>query len=130
MMISVVQPAGRACNAPGFERMVSGGFALGKVGAVLRPAKVSRFARNSRDIGSNSSRCVALVDTVLVDQKTIYAPTRQTTPACCCSDYQGASLNEYELDLFCASAPRSRAPLREGRAGGASWFVGQHPSAS
>jgi hypothetical protein len=42
---------------------------LGKVGAVAA-REVSRFARNSRDWPQ--SRCV--VDTLLVDQETIYAP--------------------------------------------------------
>ena len=45
---------------------------LGKVGAVCA-REVSRFARNSRDWQQLIEMC-RVVDTVLVDQETIYAP--------------------------------------------------------
>ena len=51
-------------------------FCLGKVGAVCA-REVSRFARNSRDWQQLIEMC-RVVDTMLVDQETIYAPrTRQ-----------------------------------------------------
>ena len=55
----------------GFERMVAE-VCLGKVGAVCT-REVSRFARNSRDWQQLIEMC-RVVDTVLVDQETIYAP--------------------------------------------------------
>src|ERR1700716_1103385 len=55
----------------GFERMVAE-VCLGKVGAVCA-REVSRFARNSRDWQQLIEMC-RVVDTVLVDQETIYAP--------------------------------------------------------
>ena len=55
----------------GFERMVAQ-VCLGKVGAVAA-REVSRFARNSRDLQQLIEMCRA-VDTVLIDQETIYAP--------------------------------------------------------
>jgi len=55
----------------GFERMVAE-VCLGKV-ARLRPREVSRFARNSRDWQQLIEMC-RVVDTVLVDQETIYLP--------------------------------------------------------
>jgi hypothetical protein len=45
---------------------------LGKVGAVAA-REVSRFARNSRDWQQLIEMC-RVVDTVLIDQETIYAP--------------------------------------------------------
>jgi hypothetical protein len=45
---------------------------LGKVGAVCA-REVSRFARNSRDWQQLIEMC-RVVDTILVDQETIYAP--------------------------------------------------------
>src|SRR6478735_6956097 len=53
----------------GFERMVAE-VCLGKVGAVAA-REVSRFARNSRDWQQLIEMC-RVVDTVLVDQETIY----------------------------------------------------------
>jgi DNA invertase Pin-like site-specific DNA recombinase len=47
---------------------------LGKVGAVAA-RDVSRFARNSRDWQQLIEMC-RVVDTVLIDQETIYAPIR------------------------------------------------------
>ena len=55
----------------GFERMVAE-VCLGKVGAVCA-REVSRFARNSRDWQQLIEMC-RVVDTVLVDQETIYVP--------------------------------------------------------
>ena len=55
----------------GFERMVAE-VCLGKVGAVAA-REVSRFARNSRDWQQLIEMC-RVVDTVLVDQETIYLP--------------------------------------------------------
>lgn len=45
---------------------------LGKVGAVAA-REVSRFARNSRDWQHLIEMC-RVVDTVLIDQETVYAP--------------------------------------------------------
>ena len=73
----------------GFERMVAE-VCLGKVGAVCA-REVSRFARNSRDWQQLIEMCW-VVDTVLIDQETIYAPRHG-------NDLKG-SLNEYELDLL------------------------------
>ena len=78
----------------GFERMVAA-VCLGKVGAVCA-REVSRFARNSRDWQQLIEMC-RVVDTVLVDQETIYAPHH--------GNYRlllglKGSLNEYELDLL------------------------------
>ena len=55
----------------GFERMVAD-ICLGKVGAVAA-REVSRFARNSRDWQQLIEIC-RVVDTVLIDQETVYAP--------------------------------------------------------
>jgi DNA invertase Pin-like site-specific DNA recombinase len=55
----------------GFDRMVAQ-VCLGKVGAVAA-REVSRFARNSRDWQQLIEMC-RVVDTVLIDQETIYAP--------------------------------------------------------
>ena len=55
----------------GFERMVAE-VCLGKVGAVAA-REVSRFARNSRDWQQLIEMC-RVVDTVLIDQETVYAP--------------------------------------------------------
>jgi DNA invertase Pin-like site-specific DNA recombinase len=55
----------------GFERMVAE-VCLGKVGAVAA-REVSRFARNSREWQQLVEVC-RVVDTVLIDQETVYAP--------------------------------------------------------
>src|SRR5678816_3436504 len=55
----------------GFERMVAE-VCLGKVGAVAA-REVSRFARNSREWQQLIEMC-RVVDTVLIDQETIYSP--------------------------------------------------------
>jgi DNA invertase Pin-like site-specific DNA recombinase len=78
----------------GFERMVAE-VCLGKVGAVAA-WEVSRFARNSRDWQQLVEMC-RVVDTLLVDQETVYAP-RQGNDRLLLG--LKGSLNEYELDLL------------------------------
>ena len=78
----------------GFERMVVE-VCLGKVGAVCA-REVSRFARNSRDWQQLIEMC-RVVDTVLIDQETIYAPRHGNDRLLL--GLKG-SLNEYELDLL------------------------------
>src|SRR5260370_28954555 len=78
----------------GFERMVAE-VCLGKVGAVAA-REVSRFARNSRDWQQLVEMC-RVVDTLLVDQETVYAP-RQGNDRLLLG--LKGSLNEYELDLL------------------------------
>src|SRR5204863_5169491 len=85
--------AGSAIRA-GFERMVAE-VCLGKVGAVAA-REVSRFAWNSRDWQQLIEMC-RVVDTLLVDQETIYAP-RQGNDRLLLG--LKGSLNEYELDLL------------------------------
>jgi DNA invertase Pin-like site-specific DNA recombinase len=78
----------------GFERMVAE-VCLGKVGAVAA-REVSRFARNSRDWQQLVEMC-RVVDTVLIDQETVYAPRLGNDRLLL--GLKG-SLNEYELDLL------------------------------
>ncbi len=78
----------------GFERMVAE-VCFGKVGAVCA-REVSRFARNSRDWQQLIEMC-RVVDTVLIDQETIYAPRHGNDRLLL--GLKG-SLNEYELDLL------------------------------
>ena len=78
----------------GFERMVAE-VCLGKVGAVAA-REVSRFARNSRDWQQLIEMC-RVVDTILIDQETIYAPRYGNDRLLL--GLKG-SLNEYELDLL------------------------------
>jgi DNA invertase Pin-like site-specific DNA recombinase len=78
----------------GFERMVSE-VCLGHVGAVAA-REVSRFARNSRDWQQLVEVC-RVVDTVLIDQETVYAPRLSNDRLLL--GLKG-SLNEYELDLL------------------------------
>ena len=78
----------------GFERMVAE-VCLGKVGAVCA-REVSRFARNSRDWQQLLEMC-RVVDTVLIDQETVYAPRHGNDRLLL--GLKG-SLNEYELDLL------------------------------
>jgi DNA invertase Pin-like site-specific DNA recombinase len=78
----------------GFERMVAE-VCLGKVGAVAA-REVSRFARNSREWQQLVEVC-RVVDTVLIDQETVYAP-RQSNDRLLLG--LKGSLNEYELDLL------------------------------
>src|SRR6266487_2312975 len=77
----------------GFERMVAQ-VCLGKVGAVAA-REVSRFARNSRDWQQLIEMC-RVVDTVLIDQETIYAPRHGNDRLLL--GLKG-SLNEHQLDL-------------------------------
>lgn len=85
--------AGTVARA-GFDRMVAE-VCLGKVGAVAA-REVSRFARNSRDWQQLIEMC-RVVDTVLIDQETVYAP-RQGNDRLLLG--LKGSLNEYELDLL------------------------------
>src|ERR1700682_764568 len=78
----------------GFDRMVAD-VCLGKVGAVAA-REVSRFARNSREWQQLVEVC-RVVDTVLIDQETVYAP-RQGNDRLLLG--LKGSLNEYELDLL------------------------------
>ncbi len=78
----------------GFDRMVAE-VCLGRVGAVAA-REVSRFARNSRDWQQLIEMC-RVVDTVLIDQETVYAP-RQGNDRLLLG--LKGSLNEYELDLL------------------------------
>jgi DNA invertase Pin-like site-specific DNA recombinase len=87
----------------GFERMVAE-VCLGKVGAVAA-REGSRFARNSRDWQQLIEMC-RVVDTVLIDQETVYAP-RQGNDRLLLG--LKGSLNEYELDLL---RQRSRRATR------------------
>src|SRR6201984_2382077 len=86
--------AGGGGTRVGFERMVAE-VCLGKVGAVAA-REVSRFARNSRD-WQQLIEMGRVVDTVLVDQETGYAPPPGNDRALL--GLKG-SLNEYELDLL------------------------------
>jgi len=80
----------------------------------LRPG-VSRFARNSRDWQQLIEMC-RVVDTVLVDQETIYAPRHGNDRLLL--GLKG-SLNEYELDLL---RQRSLPPVtRKPGAANSSW---------
>ena len=85
--------AGTVARA-GFERMVAE-VCLGKVGAVAA-REVSRFARNNREWQQLVEVC-RVVDTVLIDQDTVYAP-RQSNDRLLLG--LKGSLNEYELDLL------------------------------
>src|SRR5690242_13098071 len=78
----------------GFERMVAE-VCMGKVGAVAA-REVSRFARNSREWQQFVEVC-RIVDTVLIDQETVYAPRASNDPLLL---GRKGSLNEYELDLL------------------------------
>src|SRR3954454_20705243 len=78
----------------GVERMVAD-VCLGRVGAVAA-REVSLFARNSRDWQQLVEMC-RVVDTLLVDQETVYAP-RQGNDRLLLG--LKGSLNEYELDLL------------------------------
>lgn len=86
----------------GFERMVAE-VCLGKVGAVAA-REVSRFARNSREWQQLVEVC-RVVDTLLVDQDTVYAP-RQGNDRLLLG--LKGSLNEYELDLLRSRSVEAR----------------------
>jgi DNA invertase Pin-like site-specific DNA recombinase len=83
-----------AASRAGFDRTVAE-VCLGKVDAVAA-GEVSRFARNSRDWQQLIEMC-RVVDTVLVDQETVYAPREGNDRLLL--GLKG-SLNEYELDLL------------------------------
>src|SRR3569833_734684 len=86
----------------GFERMVAE-VCLGKLGAVAA-REVSRFARNSREWQQLVEVC-RIVDTVLIDQETVYAP-RQSNDRLLLG--LKGSLNEYELDLLRQRSVKAR----------------------
>src|SRR5271154_4375977 len=94
----------------GFERMVAE-VCLGKVGAVCA-REVSRFARNSRDWQQLIEMC-RVVDTVLIDQETVYAPRHGNDRLLL--GLKG-SLNEYELDLTAMAGPNVVGFHEEGNA--------------
>ena len=83
---------------------------LGKVGAVAA-REVSRFARNSRDWQQLIEMC-RVVDTVLVDQETVYARDKGTTD--CCSASRAVSTNT--SSTFCANARSRRVTRKRGAA--------------
>ena len=87
----------------GFERMVAQ-VCLGKVGAVAA-REVSRFARNSRDWQQLIEMC-RVVDTVLIDQETIYAPRHGNG---FCSVSRAASTS---TSLICCGSVRFRPDMR------------------
>jgi DNA invertase Pin-like site-specific DNA recombinase len=70
---------------------------LGEVSAVAA-REVSRFARNSRDWQQLIEMC-RVVDTVLIDQETVYAP-RHGNDLLLLLLWLKGSLNEYDLDLL------------------------------
>src|SRR5204862_4451530 len=83
---------------------------MGKIGAVAA-REVSRFARNSHDWQQLVEVC-RMVDTLLVDQETIYDP-RQSNDRLLLG--LKGSLNEYELDLLRQrSLEARRAKARRG----------------
>ncbi|MHC4393739.1 MAG: recombinase family protein [Planctomycetota bacterium] len=86
--------AAMSADRTGFERMVAE-VCLGHVGAVAA-REVSRFARNSRDWQQLVEVC-RMVDTLLIDQETIYDPRRGNDRLLL--GLKG-SLNEYELDIL------------------------------
>ena len=92
----------------GFERMVAE-VCLGKVGAVAA-REVSRFARNNRDWQQLVEVC-RVVDTVLIDQDTVYAPRHSNDRLLL--GLKG-SLNEYELDLLRQRSVDARRGARPG----------------
>ena len=95
--------AGAVARA-GFDRMVAE-VCLGKVGAVAA-REVSRFARNNRDWQQLVEMC-RVVDTVLIDQDTVYAPCQSNDRLLL--GLKG-SLNEY--DSTCCASARSRRATR------------------
>jgi DNA invertase Pin-like site-specific DNA recombinase len=76
---------------------------LGKVGAVCA-REVSRFARNSADWQQLVEVC-RLVDTLLIDQETVYSPRRSNDRLLL--GLKG-TMNEYELDLLRQRASEAR----------------------
>jgi DNA invertase Pin-like site-specific DNA recombinase len=84
----------------GFERMVAE-VCLGKVGAVAA-REVSRFARNSREWQQLVEVC-RIVDTVLIDQETVYAP-RQSNDRLLLGLNRPDSQSTYNLTFLCLPA--------------------------
>ena len=112
-MISAALPLA-SVQRVGSERMVAE-VCLGKVGAVCA-REVSRFARNSRDWQQLIEMC-RVVDTVLVDQETVYAPRHGNDRLLL--GLKG-SLNEYMNSISCASVrcrPDTRRPCTSRRTG-------------
>jgi len=102
--------ASGSAQRSGFERMMAA-VSLGEVG-VVAAREVSRFARNSREWQRLVEVC-RIVDTVLVDSETVYAP-RQSNDRLLLG--LKGSLNEYELDLLrqrSAEARREKAKRGE-----------------
>jgi hypothetical protein len=83
---------------------------LGKVGAVCA-REVSRFARNSRDWQQLIEMC-RVVDTVLVDQETIYTPRHGNDRLLL--GLKGASTS---MSLICCASARFRRATRKARRG-------------
>ena len=94
--------AGGTVTRTGFERMVAQ-VCMGEVGAVCA-REVSRFARNSREWQQLVEVC-RIVDTVLVDQETVYSPRLGNDRLLL--GLKG-TLNEYELDLLRQRASEAR----------------------
>ena len=98
-----------ACSAPAssgwWRRSASARSAL------FAAREVSRFARNSRDWQQLIEMC-RVVDTVLVDQETVYAPpARQRSPAA------GAQGQPQRVRARSPAPAFSVGPLREGAPG-------------
>lgn len=91
----------------GFDRMVAA-VCLGKVGAVAA-REVSRFARNSRDWQQLIEMC-RVVDTVLIDQETVYAPRQGNDRLLLGLKGSSTSMSS----IFCVSAPCRPAMRRPG----------------
>src|ERR1700755_3122638 len=83
---------------------------LGKVGAVCA-REVSRFARNSREWQQLVEVC-RIVDTVLVDQETVYSPRLGNDRLLL--GLKG-TLNEYELGLLRQRASEASPSVRRGQ---------------
>jgi hypothetical protein len=97
----------------GFDRMVAE-VCLGKVGAVAA-REVSRFARNSRDWQQLIEMC-RVVDTVLIDQETVYARARVTIG--CCWALREASMSMSSIS--CANVPSRHVTRRPAAASSSS----------
>jgi DNA invertase Pin-like site-specific DNA recombinase len=97
----------------GFERMVAE-VCLGKVGAVAA-REVSRFARNSRDWQQLIEMC-RVVDTVLIDQETVYAPRQGNDRLLPASRGASTSMNS----ISCGNARCPPATRRLGAANSSS----------
>jgi DNA invertase Pin-like site-specific DNA recombinase len=111
---TIDEDLGRSAAGPevrsGFERMVAE-VSLGRVGAVAA-RELSRFARNNRDWQQLMEVC-RLVDTLLIDQETIYDSRRSNDRLLL--GLKG-SMNEYELDLLRQRAWEARqAKARRGK---------------